>query len=109
MRKSNSIKYFFCFLLIGFGKICAQQKVVPNIISSNKLFFKTEKSLLFFSGVKQSQNILQDYSFSQSTRGNIRPVFCKMEDNLHKRFNVWILLRAGSDADYRRLIAQPYK
>ncbi|MGZ3942103.1 MAG: hypothetical protein ACXVOH_08505 [Bacteroidia bacterium] len=33
--------------------------------------------------------------------------FCKMEDKLHNRFNVWLTLRAGSDESYRKLISKP--
>jgi hypothetical protein len=33
--------------------------------------------------------------------------FCRMEDKLHARFNVWLTLRAGSDESYRQMIANP--
>jgi hypothetical protein len=33
--------------------------------------------------------------------------FCRMEDKLHARFNVWLTLRAGSDESYRKMIANP--
>jgi hypothetical protein len=107
MAKLLYIRFFFCLLLVGFGiKIFAQQK---TLVQSNNLYFKVEKSFLFFSNPKAPVLIQQDYSFTKSIQQNKRPVFCRMEDNLHKRLNVWILFRAGSDADYRKLIAQPYK
>ncbi len=49
-------------------------------------------------------SIQTNYSFSKIFLGTKRPLFCKMEDNLHKRFNVWIVFRAGLDENYRRLI-----
>jgi hypothetical protein len=33
--------------------------------------------------------------------------FCKMEDKVYNRLNVWIKLRAGSDEIYRKMIATP--
>jgi len=33
--------------------------------------------------------------------------FCKMEDKLHARLNVWVKLRAGNDEMYRMMIAEP--
>jgi hypothetical protein len=46
-----------------------------------------------------------NYSFSNVFQTTPRPMFCKMEDNLHKCFNVWIVFRAGLDEDYRKLIS----
>ena len=36
-----------------------------------------------------------------------RPIFCRMEDKLFERLNVWIKFRTGSDDYYRSLIALP--
>ena len=33
--------------------------------------------------------------------------FCKMEDKVYTKLNVWIKLRAGSDEIYRKMIATP--
>ncbi len=33
--------------------------------------------------------------------------FCKMEDKVYSKLNVWITLRAGNDDIYRKLIATP--
>lgn len=35
--------------------------------------------------------------------------FCKMEDKLYSKLNVWIKFRAGSDDIYRSMIAPAYK
>jgi hypothetical protein len=32
-----------------------------------------------------------------------KPMFCRMEDKLCNKFNVWLQLRAGSDQDYRKM------
>jgi hypothetical protein len=34
------------------------------------------------------------------------PFFCNMEEKLHKRFNIWIVLRAGSEEQYRKFLTQ---
>ncbi len=73
-------------------------------LSSDNYFPKKEDPILFFSLTQQPIFIKQDYSFSRSVDMIKRPMFCKMEDKLHKRFNVWITLRAGTDEDYRKLI-----
>ena len=33
--------------------------------------------------------------------------FCKMEDKVYSKLNIWITLRAGNDDIYRKLIAAP--
>src|SRR3954468_6998039 len=48
---------------------------------------------------------LTDRSFLSSVQSGKKPMFCRMEDNLCKRFNVWIVMRAGSDEDYKKLIS----
>ena len=102
------IKFIFCILLLNYGeKLFAQQNKLEAVNLENNLFFKKENPLLFFSKNEECQLIKQDYSFAKASQAIKRPMFCKMEDKLHKRFNVWILFRAGSDADYRKLIAQP--
>src|ERR1051326_3727861 len=32
-----------------------------------------------------------------------KPFFCRMEDNLYRQFNFSIILRAGSDEQYRKM------
>jgi hypothetical protein len=32
--------------------------------------------------------------------------FCRMEEKVHARYNVWIKLRTGSDETYRKLIRE---
>lgn len=44
-------------------------------------------------------------------RLNIRPIkheafFCKMEDKLHERLNIWVKFRAGNDEIYRKMITK---
>jgi hypothetical protein len=33
--------------------------------------------------------------------------FCKLENKLHARFNIWIKLRAGDDESYRKMTEVP--
>lgn len=48
-------------------------------------------------------------SFLNPIQTGKKPMFCRMEDDLHKRFNVWIVLRAGSDEEYKKLIEEKDK
>jgi hypothetical protein len=66
---------------------------------------RTQKPLNFSS----SANVItQNYFLIQPQLGK-KPMFCRMEDNLHKRFNIWIVMRAGGDEEYRKLIDEREK
>lgn len=58
------------------------------------------QSILFANG-KQPNTFLRIEPFKHTA------FFCRMEDKLHARFNVWIKLRAGSDEIYRKMIVNP--
>ena len=60
---------------------------------------------LNFSSKPQSIAIVNN-SFLSPTQSVKKPMFCRMEDNLHKRFNIWIVMRAGSDDEYKKLITE---
>ncbi len=60
---------------------------------------------MFFSDPQNQFSVKPICSLLTIIQTDKKPVFCKMEDRLHKRFNVWVLLRAGSDEDYRKLIS----
>lgn len=79
------------------------QNFKPDFFNIDPLFNK-EIPLLFLTGQQPKFTIKPIYSISTVMQTNQKPVFCKMEDKLNKRFNVWILLRAGSDEEYRKLI-----
>jgi hypothetical protein len=102
MRTTSYKIFFICCLIFSGTKYFAQD---PKLDFHNlkPILFKTEKPLLFFSSIPQP-SLQTDLSFAKAFHATKRPMFCKMEDNLHKRLNVWIVLRAGSDADYRKLI-----
>jgi hypothetical protein len=90
-------KFFFIFLLLGF---------FAPLKSQNKLFFNTSFYTnpfpLFLSSVKEKSNI-------QMVISPIRheAFFCKMEDKIYGKLNIWITIRAGNDDIYRKLITTP--
>lgn len=63
---------------------------------------------LNFSSTSSVKPIATYFPF-YSTQSEKKPVFCRMEDNLYKRFNVWIVMRAGSDEEYKKLIEEKNK
>ncbi len=105
MRKLFSLKYIFCFLFLIYGtKNFAQQPRFKLLECKSEVLNGKEKPILFFQNL-QYHTVQTDLSFKPINTGK-RPMFCKMEDDIHKRFNIWIVLRAGSDADYKKLIGQ---
>lgn len=69
-------------------------------------FFKMDfaSNKINFSSQYSKPNKLPSYLYIKAGQGNKKPVFCRMEDQIFKRCNVWILFRAGSDEQYRDLI-----
>ena len=68
-------------------------------------FVKSDKIVFLNGSIEHFRTMNPEpahFVLAQSSSIN-RPIFCRMEDHLYKRFNVWIVLRAGSDDDYRRL------
>ena len=101
MQKRKLIKLFFvCCVLFG----------CKNISAQSNLFFKNFTPILFpikatpFVLNTVQQNQVSCLQLSSNTK---QPMFCRMEDKLHNRLNVWIKFRTGSDEFYRTLIALP--
>ena len=103
MHKLLSIRSVFCLLFLIFGTKNFAQTNHKLLECKSDILNGKEKPILFFSNFKYHSAPI-DFSFKQSH--SKLPLFCKMEDDLHKRFNIWIVLRAGSDADYKKLIGQ---
>ena len=93
---------FLIFILYCTLNSFSQTKLFLSV--DNDLFFKNEKPLSFLPNSQKQFELKPICSLVTVTQTNKKPMFCKMEDKLHKRFNVWILLRAGSDSDYRKMI-----
>ncbi|HWY10421.1 MAG TPA: hypothetical protein VN026_03795 [Bacteroidia bacterium] len=107
MMRVLHIRFIFNLLLLSFGsKSFAQQSSLKLLDCKSDVLTGKEKPILFFSTF-QYHSVQTDFSLKQLNTAR-RPMFCRMEDDLHKRFNVWIVLRAGSDADYKKLI-EPQK
>ena len=86
--------FIFLFCVKGFS-----QSNTSTLFSKNKPLLCLSLASPRFSEPK--------YSMLTQLSKTKKPMFCQLEDNLCKRFNIWILFRAGSDADYQKLIAPP--
>lgn len=104
MQYSFYKKIFCLLLLIGGTKLFAQQAKLDLPEFKSNTVISCQKPTLNF--LTRNYSVIKiENSFSEVHSSVKRPLFCRMEDNLHKRFNVWIVLRAGSDDEYRKLIA----
>ena len=103
MRKLFSIKFIFCLLFLIYGtKHFAQRSGYKLLDCKSDWLDRKERPVLCFSTLKYHL-VQTDFSLKQFNISR-RPMFCRMEDDLHKRLKIWIVLRAGSDADYKKLI-----
>ena len=107
MTKGVLIKVIFLVLLSGGAPGAFAQAKKFSLPAPDPLLFAGTKGFFLLSVAEPPLVIHQDFSFSTTFHASPRPLFCSMEDKLHKRLNVWIVLRAGSDADYRKMIATP--
>ena len=92
----------------GYSKVNAQEHL--HFKDPPPLFFtvKPPSFELPFPAVFNSE-IKNQILFFQLASSSKQPMFCRMEDKLHSRLNVWIKLRTGSDEYYRTLIALPHE
>ena len=70
--------------------------------AQNNSAFINQKTKLQLLPVKENNNV--NLSLSPLKH---EAFFCKMEDKVYSKLNVWITLRAGNDDLYRKLIAAP--
>ena len=94
-----SLRLYYLLFVILFCVKAFSQNITSTIFSKNKPLLCLSYKPLNYSEPK--------YSMLTQLSKTKKPMFCRLEDNLCKRFNVWILFRAGSDADYQKLIAPP--
>lgn len=109
MSKIQIQKFIFCLLVLscGFGYSQNSGRILLEC-KSEILKPGRQHQQLNFSSTPQSIAIINN-SFLKQTQSVKKPMFCRMEDNLHKRFNVWIVMRAGSDEEYKKLIEEKDK
>ena len=100
-RKIKLIKLILYIGLLFFSSICFGQK--SNFPLENKPVFAKPLPLLFINKTNYTSPIYSSAKINPQTK---LPAFCQMEVNLHKRFNVWMVFRAGNDEDYKRLMHQ---
>ncbi|MBK7666801.1 MAG: hypothetical protein IPJ32_05265 [Sphingobacteriaceae bacterium] len=109
MSKIQNQKFIFCLLILScsFGYSQNSGRILLEC-KSEILEPGWQHQQLNFSSNAQSIAIA-NYSFLKQTQSVKKPMFCRMEDNLHKRFNIWIVMRAGSDEEYKKLIYEENK
>lgn len=98
---------FYCAIIIVLfiEKSFAQQNCFKTFNFQTINFFTKSTPLLFANtNFIKVQNSLQNIEFKPKKL----PVFCQMEVNIYKHLNVWILFRAGSDEEYKKLINSRY-
>lgn len=88
------------FIMIS-ASIVSAQKTDPFFVQSKNYSFNRNFKTVFVS-VAPSLLKRTEYNFKISAPER-KPVFCRMEDKLCNKFNVWLQLRAGSDLEYRKL------
>lgn len=96
----------FCLLFICAINYYGQQnKFVPFVLKTN--FDVSTKPLLFLNNISVIPYAQTNYCFAKKNNECKKPIFCRMEDKLYKRLNVWVVFRAGSDDAYKKLIELP--
>ena len=70
--------------------------------AQNNSAFIHQKSKLLLPSVKENNTVNLSLSLLKH-----EAFFCKMEDRVHNKLNIWITLRAGNDDIYRKLIESP--
>lgn len=69
---------------------------------ANSIGVHAKSAFLFNNPVKENKDIHLKISPLRH-----EAFFCRMEDKVHNKLNIWIKLRAGNDELYRKLIAAP--
>jgi hypothetical protein len=93
-------KVLMVFIILS-ASIASAQKADPSFLQfKNNYFGKNFKPVFALSAPVVL--IRTEYNFKISSPQR-KPMFCRMEDKLCNKFNIWLQLRAGSDQDYRKL------
>ncbi len=98
-------KFFFLIFIYAINDYGQQTKFVPFVLKTN--FGIATKPFLFISNTGLPFYLQTNYCFAKQSHQNKKPIFCRMEDKLYKRLNVWVVFRAGSDDAYKKLIELP--
>lgn len=101
------IHYFFLFLLVSLNANIKAQHNLFSAASPSSIFKDKKSKILLASQLPCNAFSQNKLYFNPSLIISKQPIFCRMEDKLHQRFNVWIKLRTGSDEYYRSLITLP--
>ncbi len=98
------MKKLTCISIFVFIQVfCFSQNRVFTTKNFNNIGAVKSNLPLFFN-LQSSHNETPSFVFLKPGQSYRKPMFCRMEDKLYKRCNVWILFRAGSDESYRQLI-----
>lgn len=114
MQKVKNICYFL-FVIIQISCYAQVKKLnyFPTIFKiQERSFLQTEvkTNTIFTPSLKDNLIVPVNFNLQSQTfipiferSVHYTAFFCKMENKLHNKFNVWIKLRAGSDDEYQRL------
>jgi hypothetical protein len=103
------LSIYSLFILLAFSPICkAQQSTVLHF--SWPMDTKQQNNYLAYSSIDNNKDLLeggnkQSVSLTSSLK-EIKyslpkgAIFCRMEDALHQRFNIWLKFRMGSEDKY---------
>ena len=96
---------FYLIFIYAVNYYGQQTKFVPFVLKTN---FNLATKPFLFSGYTSLPVYAQtNYCFAKQGNQSKKPIFCRMEDKLYKRLNVWVVFRAGSDDAYKKLIELP--
>ena len=96
---------FYVVLIFFFSVIsCYSQKTERNPLHFSTTVFSGNKTQLVFAAPFMFSQ--RQKPFTIAFKPQKLPVFCQLEVDLHSHFNVWMVLRAGNDEDYKKLIRQ---
>jgi len=104
--------FLTCFAILSASLSYAQGTLplYPSLTSQYTGLFTSRND--FFPG-KSHLQLLNQHSFRHPIdepliiESSIHSIafFCRMEDKLHERLNIWIKIRTGDDDSYRKMIA----
>ena len=105
IKTSGTYRAILLVLLMGLSVSLKSQSNLAKplfLYSGTNKPFTIDQPAFLLSSVKEKNDI--QMMLSPLTHVAF---FCKMEDRVYNKLNVWIKLRAGSDEIYRKMIATP--
>jgi len=89
--------FLFLIIAVNFSALAQERKL--NVTSQNLIFKKQGYTFFKPTFVIPASNYIPVFE----SPVHYTALFCRMEKVIYKQLNVWVKMRAGSDADYRNL------